>query len=128
MGLGVACASVVVPTVEAGGAPPQPVKHVTKTRYVPREKPVLRGPRWRPPRIDVIVDNDNFSRNHTPRPRHHHEEFKHDFKHEDIKKVDPVKEDKPEREYDENDEYDQTGFDFGRENWWWPGNRFNNGN
>ena len=143
-GLGVACASVMVPTVEAGGAPPKPVKHVTQTHYVTREKPILRGPRWqRPPRVDVIVDNynDNFNRRHNR--RHRQDFFRHDFKHEDIKKEYPVKSvEEVTPSYDEYDEsdanrYGGNQYDANRpsstqansaqstanDKWWWPGSK-----
>ncbi|MED7924146.1 hypothetical protein SMD20_07880 [Nonomuraea sp. LP-02] len=116
VGLGVACASTIVPTVEAGGAPPKPVKHVTQTRYVTREKPVLRSPRMRLPRVDVIVDNynDNFNRHHRFRRqdlrRELKHDFKHDFKHDNYKKADPYKSvEQVTPEYDEYDEYNKYG-------------------
>ncbi|MGA4987653.1 hypothetical protein [Nonomuraea bangladeshensis] len=153
VGLGVACASTIVPTVEAGGAPPKPVKHVTQTRYVTREKPVLRSPRMRLPRVDVIVDNINDNINLHRRHRRHdiRRDFKHDFKHDDYKKVDPYKSvEQVKPEYDEYDEYNKydgnlydnvqsdntlsgsgqygtsqtgSGQTAGQDKYWWPGSK-----
>ncbi|MCK2220362.1 hypothetical protein MF672_042155 [Actinomadura sp. ATCC 31491] len=117
VGLGVACASVGIPAVQAGGPPePAPVHHVSKPRYVPREKPVLRSPRWQPPYIDVIVDNDNQSRNE--KRRHKHESVKHEEpKPEPVKHVTP-----PEHDYDHDDDHDYDhDDDQDNGNWWWPG-------
>ncbi|WP_157547985.1 hypothetical protein [Nonomuraea candida] len=121
MGTGVAGASAGFPAVQAGGPPVEskPVRHVYKPKYVPREKPVLHNPRWRPPKVDVIVDNHNHSRNENKHRHHkHHENVKHeDVKHDDVKhddvKYEPVK-----------DKYDDYGYESGdhdRNNWWWPG-------
>ncbi|GAA3645310.1 hypothetical protein GCM10022224_004870 [Nonomuraea antimicrobica] len=125
--LGVASASTGFPAVEAGGPPskPAPTRHVTKTRYVPREKPILHVPhRWRPPRLDVIVDNDNRSHNRHHRfHRHHdwfrherlrHEPFRHEHRHDPVKeepvKEEPMKEEPIREEPIRNDD----------RKWWWP--------
>jgi hypothetical protein len=106
LGMGVASASAGFSTVQAGG-PPAPVKHVYKPSYVPREKPILRNPHYRPPRIDVIVDNRNHSRNHHPR---HRFERREEVKPAPV--VKPVKEE-PVKEDVKPDKYDDG-------NWWWP--------
>ncbi|MGR6923545.1 hypothetical protein ACU635_55595 [[Actinomadura] parvosata] len=102
---GVAGASAGFPAVQAGGPPAEPVRHVTKTRYVPREKPVLHNPRYHMPRIDIIVHNDNHSRNEHRR----HE----NFKHEDVKE-EPVKDDKIDHTPVKEDH------DHDNDKWWWP--------
>ncbi|GAA2825196.1 hypothetical protein GCM10020220_012270 [Nonomuraea rubra] len=103
LGVGVASASAGYPAVEAGGPPSAPVKHVTKTKYVPREKPILHNPRYHMPRIDVIVHNDNYSRN-----ERHHEHLRHKPVKEEPVKEEPVKEEPVKDDKDENDK------------WWWP--------
>ncbi|TDE54492.1 hypothetical protein E1295_15300 [Nonomuraea mesophila] len=70
VGQGVASASAGYVAVEAGGPPSAPVRHVSKPRRVSKEKPILRSPRWRPPKIDIIVHNLN--RNKNKHRRHHH--------------------------------------------------------
>ncbi|GAA2215340.1 hypothetical protein GCM10009850_108070 [Nonomuraea monospora] len=106
LGVGVASASAGFPAVQAGGPPSEPVRHVTK--YVPREKPVLHNPRYHMPRIDVIVHNDNYSRN-----ERHHERLKHEpVKHEPVKE-EPVKEEPIKDEPIKDDKVDN-------DKWWWP--------
>lgn len=109
LGMGVASANAGFSTVQAGG-PPAPSKPVYKPRYVPREKPILRNPHYRPPRIDVIVDNRNHSRNRNP--RHHFE------RHHEAVKPTPVKTVKPVKEVPVKDEVKPDKWDDG--NWWWP--------
>ncbi|MEV0388793.1 hypothetical protein [Nonomuraea sp. NPDC050643] len=107
LGMGVASASTGFSTVQAGGPPsaPAPVRHYSKPRYVPREKPLLRNPRWRPPRIDVSIENDNESHNaHKRRVERRREEIK------PIVKPEPVKEEKEQ-------EPEPEKHDDGR--WWW---------
>nr|WP_262380578.1 hypothetical protein [Nonomuraea sp. PA05] len=101
LGVGVASASAGFPAVQAGGPPSEPVRHVTK--YVPREKPVLHNPRYHMPRIDVIVHNDNYSRNERRHERLKHEPVKQEPVKEEPVKEEPIKDDKV-----DNDK------------WWWP--------
>ncbi|MCF6467794.1 hypothetical protein FAF44_05125 [Nonomuraea sp. MG754425] len=105
-----ASASVGFPAVEAGGPPPSKPAPVVKTRVVHREKPVLRNPRWHQPRIDIIVDNHNHSRNNN---RHHvHRRHHEDHKHEEVK-YEPVRE--------ELQQADETATATNNNNpWWWP--------
>ncbi|MFB4284600.1 MULTISPECIES: hypothetical protein [unclassified Nonomuraea] len=110
LGMGVANASAGFPSVQAGGPPAEPVKHVSKPRYVPREKPILHHPRWRPPNIDVIIDNDNRSRNR----QHHRFDRRHEEVRRDVVKPEPVKDDKE----DKIDKIEPEKRDDG--NWWWP--------
>ncbi|MFC4114547.1 hypothetical protein [Nonomuraea zeae] len=106
LGLGVAYASAGFSTVQAGG-PPEQVHHVTKPRYVPREKPILRNPHWRPPNIDVFVHNRNDSHNKKRFDRHHEVVRPNPVKPTPVK-PEPVK---PEPiEPDKHDDGD----------WWWP--------
>jgi hypothetical protein len=115
LGVGVASASAGYSTVQAGGPPsaPAPVKHVYKPRYVPREKPILRNPHWRPPNIDVFVHNRNHSRNEERR-HHRFDHRRENVKPEvvkpepvkPIKPIEPIKDDKPVKE--------EPG------EWWWP--------
>jgi hypothetical protein len=110
LGMGVASASAGSPAVEAGGPPSEPVRHVTKTRYVPREKPILHNPRYHMPRIDVIVDNDNYSRNERRHEHGRHEPVKRPPVKQEPVKEEPVKEE-PVKEEPVKDDNDQ---------WWWP--------
>ncbi|MCP2361618.1 hypothetical protein HD597_008638 [Nonomuraea thailandensis] len=107
LGMGVASASAGFPAVEAGGPPSEPVRHVTKTRYVPREKPILHNPRYRMPRIDVIVDNDNYSRN-----ERHHEHRHVPIKRKPVKVEPPVKEEPVKEEPVKEEPV--------KDDWWWP--------
>ncbi|MGW0809827.1 hypothetical protein [Nonomuraea sp. NPDC002799] len=104
LGMGVASANAGFSTVQAGGPPSAPARHVSKPTYVHHEKPILRSPRWRPPNIDIFVHNRNHSRN----DRHHVEK-----RHEEVK-PDPVKEEKVE----EYKAPEQEKYDDGK--WWWP--------
>ncbi|MGW4791320.1 hypothetical protein ACWEPC_02740 [Nonomuraea sp. NPDC004297] len=109
LGQGMASASVGFPAVEAGGPPPSKPAPVVKTRVVHREKPVLRNPRWHQPRIDIIVDNHNHSRNNN---RHHVHRRHEDHKHEEVK-YEPVRE--------ELEQAEETATATNNNNpWWWP--------
>ncbi|MEV4564634.1 hypothetical protein AB0K12_12765 [Nonomuraea sp. NPDC049419] len=113
---GVASASAGFHTVQAGGppAPAAPVRHVTKVRHVPREKPILHNPRYHMPRIRVIIHNRNHNKN-----RRHHEMRHH--RHERVlpqQEVEPEgnEEEQPpiEEEIEENEPVRNDG------RWWWP--------
>lgn len=112
LGAGVASANAGYSTVQAGGPPsaPAPVRHVSKPRYVPREKPILHNPRWRPPNIDVFVHNRNHSRNDKHRFDRHREHVRPEVVKPEPVKPEPVKPEpvKDEPVKDENGE------------WWWP--------
>ncbi|WP_165977484.1 hypothetical protein [Nonomuraea diastatica] len=137
LGQGMASASAGYIAVEAGGPPSAPVRHVSKPRHVPREKPILRNPHWHPPKIDIIVHNLN--RNKNKHRRHHHPEDvkvkvvkKENIKKEDVKKEDIKHDDFDHRDFDHRDfdhrdfdhrdfdhrDLERDGIDNGDDEWW----------
>ncbi|MEO3803277.1 hypothetical protein [Nonomuraea sp. B1E8] len=137
LGQGVASASAGYVAVEAGGPPSAPVRHVSKPRRVVREKPILRSPRWRPPKIDIIVHNLN--RNKNRHRRHHQDDVKvkvvkkkdvkdHDFKDHDFKDHDFKDHNFKDHDFEnhdfENHDVDQRGPEQDGANndhdEWWP--------
>ncbi|TDC10205.1 hypothetical protein E1267_05040 [Nonomuraea longispora] len=121
MGQGVASASAGYVAVEAGGPPSAPVRHVSKPRRVSKEKPILRSPRWRPPKIDIIVHNLN--RNKNKHRRHHRDDVRvEQVQPPVVENEDTEREDRDHRDFDHRDfdhrDHERDGFGHDRDGWW----------
>ncbi|TMR08121.1 hypothetical protein ETD86_49130 [Nonomuraea turkmeniaca] len=117
LGQGVAAANAGFPAVQAGG-PPQPAPRAVP--QVRREKPILRAPRHRWPRIEVDIRNENDNINkHDRKHRFHQEDFKReDVKPDDVKPDDFKHDDKRDHKRDDKDHKGDWFGDDGP-NWGW---------